>query len=84
MALDPPVATCCSFAGPGQGGKPFQEEVTHYIEGSQPRGGQVGPDVNVSPGHTEIQRGMAGTLLGLCIPEKSPLFLPISLALEDK
>lgn len=38
-------------------------------------------DVNVSPGHSKIQRGVAGTLLCLCIPEMSPLFLPMSLAL---
>ena len=39
-------------------------------------------DVNVSPGHSKIQRGVAGTLLCLCIPEMSPLFLPMSLALR--
>lgn len=39
-------------------------------------------DVNVSPGHAEIQRGVADTLLSCCIPEKSPLFLSMSLVLR--
>lgn len=33
-------------------------------------------------GYIQIQRGMTGTLLGLCIPEMSPPFLPRSLTLR--